>query len=113
MDLMGPELRTGKFANDIKEVELQKGNILVLVCTTPNFLGDDKKIACTYSKLPTIACPGQQILIADGSLVLTVLGTDVSYGEVICRIENTTTLGETKKVCLPGLELLVLPTITS
>jgi len=34
--------------------------------------------------------PGQSILVADGSLVLTVLEVDVSIGEVKCRIEVRT-----------------------
>lgn len=36
---------------------------------------------------------GQQILVADGSLVLTVLTTDEPQREVVCRIENTCEIG--------------------
>jgi pyruvate kinase len=54
---------------------------------------------------------GQQILVADGSLVLTVLSTDLTTGDVSCRIENNATIGERKNMNLPGV-IVDLPTFT-
>jgi pyruvate kinase len=55
--------------------------------------------------------PGQQILCADGSLVLSVLSTDVPNGEITCRIENNASIGERKNMNLPGVKV-DLPTFT-
>lgn len=49
--------------------------------------------------------PGQTILSAYGSLVLTVISTDVAAGEAVCRIENDFCIGERKNMNLPGGEL--------
>lgn len=55
--------------------------------------------------------PGNQILVADGSLVLTVLQCDEAAGEVSCRIENHASIGERKNMNLPGV-VVDLPTFT-
>lgn len=55
--------------------------------------------------------PGQHILCADGSLVLTVLSTDEPQREVVCRIENNCEIGERKNMNLPGVKV-ELPTFT-
>lgn len=72
--------------------------------------GDKTKLACTYEALPTSVKPGQQILVADGSLVLTVLSCDAGAGEVSCRIENNAAIGERKNMNLPGV-VVDLPTL--
>jgi pyruvate kinase len=50
-------------------------------------------------------------LVADGSLVLTVLSTDIATGDVACRIENNAAIGERKNMNLPGV-VVDLPTFT-
>ena len=110
LDTKGPEIRSGFFANDAKKINLTKGETLVLT-SDYHFKGDSKKLACSYASLATSVSPGQQILVADGSLVLTVLSTDVSAGEVSCRIENNASIGERKNMNLPGVEV-DLPTFT-
>jgi pyruvate kinase len=55
--------------------------------------------------------PGQSILVADGSLVLTVKSTDEAKGEVTCNIENNASIGERKNMNLPGV-VVDLPTLT-
>ena len=110
LDTKGPEIRSGFFANDAKKINLTKGETLVLT-SDYHFKGDAKKLACSYASLATSVSPGQQILVADGSLVLTVLSTDVSAGEVSCRIENNASIGERKNMNLPGVEV-DLPTFT-
>lgn len=109
LDTKGPEIRTGFFAEGNK-IKLVKGESLVLT-SDYSFKGDSKKLACSYKSLATSVKPGQQILVADGSLVLTVLTTDVSNSEVTCRIENNAAIGERKNMNLPGV-IVDLPTLT-
>ena len=110
LDTKGPEIRTGFFANDVKKIELQKGERLTLT-TDYHFKGDSTKLACSYPNLARSVHPGNQILVADGSLVLTVVSTDPAAGEVECRIENNAEIGERKNMNLPGV-VVDLPTFT-
>ena len=71
----------------MSKIDLVKGETLVLT-TDYNYKGDCKKLACSYPELAATVTPGQQILVADGSLVLTVLSVDHSTAEVSCRIEK-------------------------
>merc|ERR1712032_550766 len=73
--------------------------------------GDNKKVACSYPALCTSVTTGQSILVADGSLVLTVLSIDAPAGEITCRVENDCSIGERKNMNLPGV-IVDLPTLT-
>lgn len=110
LDTKGPEIRTGFFANDAKKITLTKGETLILT-SDYEFLGDSKKIACSYIALAKSVTVGQQILVADGSLVLVVTSIDSATGEVHCRIENSCSIGERKNMNLPGV-IVDLPTLT-
>ncbi len=110
LDTKGPEIRSGFFEEGVKKISLVKGETIVLT-TDYAFKGNSKKLACSYPSLPKSVTPGQQILVADGSLVLTVLETDVPGGEVSCRIENNAEIGERKNMNLPGV-VVDLPTLT-
>jgi pyruvate kinase len=92
------------------KVDLVKGASLVLTSDT-NYRGDHHKLACSYEKLASSVCTGQQILVADGSLVLTVLSCDIPNNEITCRIENNCSMGERKNMNLPGVKV-DLPTFT-
>ena len=109
LDTKGPEIRSGFFAEG-KKIHLSKGETVTLT-SDYSFKGDNKKLACSYSALAKSVSPGQQILVADGSLVLTVLTTDEPNGEVTCRIENNASIGERKNMNLPGV-VVDLPTLT-
>jgi pyruvate kinase len=110
LDTKGPEIRTGFFANDAKKIDLKKGESIILT-SDYSYKGDSHKLACSYDHLATSVTGGQQILVADGSLVLTVLTTDPSLQEITCRIENNTSIGERKNMNLPGVKV-DLPTFT-
>eukprot|EP00562_Extubocellulus_spinifer_P014857 CAMPEP_0178566400 /NCGR_PEP_ID=MMETSP0697-20121206/14732_1 /TAXON_ID=265572 /ORGANISM="Extubocellulus spinifer, Strain CCMP396" /LENGTH=546 /DNA_ID=CAMNT_0020200185 /DNA_START=33 /DNA_END=1673 /DNA_ORIENTATION=- len=111
LDTKGPEIRTGFFAGDgVDKIHLEKNKEIVLT-SDYTYLGDKTKIACSYAKLASSVDPGQEILIADGSLVLTVLECDEPQGEVRCRIMNDVSIGERKNMNLPGVEV-DLPTFT-
>ena len=109
LDTKGPEIRTGFFASGNKII-LNKGENIILT-SDYSFKGDSSKLACSYEQLATSVNPGQSILVADGSLVLTVLSCEVASGEVTCRIENNAALGERKNMNLPGV-IVDLPTFT-
>jgi pyruvate kinase len=109
LDTKGPEIRTGFFAEGNK-IDLVKGETIVLTSDYA-FKGDAKKLACSYTALAKSVTPGQQILVADGSLVLVVLSCDIPAGEISCRIENNATIGERKNMNLPGV-IVDLPTLT-
>jgi pyruvate kinase len=110
LDTKGPEIRTGFFANDVKKINVVKGETIVLT-SDYDYKGDAKKLACSYPSLATSVQPGQQILMADGSVVLTVVSTDPTAKEVTCRIENNASFGERKNMNLPGV-IVDLPTLT-
>nr|AIT70014.1 pyruvate kinase [Sargassum thunbergii] len=109
LDTKGPEIRTGFLADkEKKKVELQKGQDLELT-TDYEFLGDKTKIACSYKSLPTSVHPGSKILVADGSLVLTVKA--ILDTGVMTEVMNNCVLGERKNMNLPGA-VVDLPTLT-
>lgn len=105
LDTKGPEIRT----RDLKqsEVELKAGETFIL--TTEDILGDEKKVAVTYSDLPKDVHPGSTILIDDGLIGLNV--EDVTDTEVICTITNGGILKNKKGVNIPGMKIN-LPGIT-
>lgn len=102
MDTKGPEIRSGFFADGKKKIDLKKGQNLVLT-TNYAFQGNENKLACSYPSLATSVTSGQSILVADGSLVLTVLAIDVAAGEITTRVENNASIGERKNMNLPGV----------
>ena len=110
LDTKGPEIRSGFFADGADKVHLKKGQNLVLTADY-SYKGNANKLACSYPQLSSSVSPGQSILCADGSLVLTVLETDESAGEVVCRVENDVSIGERKNMNLPGV-VVDLPTLT-
>lgn len=106
----GASVRTGVFKEGIDKLELSKGELITLTADY-TYKGDAHKLACSYETLASSVSVGQQLLIADGSLVLTVLSTDEPAREVTCRIENNATIGERKNMNLPGVKV-ALPTFT-
>jgi len=110
LDTKGPEIRTGFFAGGAKKIFLSKGDTLIMT-SDYDYLGNKSKLACSYPALASSVKVGQKVLVADGSLVLTVLTADVSAGEITCRIENNAAIGERKNMNLPGV-VVDLPTLT-
>jgi pyruvate kinase len=94
LDTKGPEIRTGFFADGKKKIDLVKGESIILT-SDYSFKGSSAKLACSYQSLAKSVRAGQEILVADGSLVLTVLSTDEALGEVTARIENNASIGGT------------------
>lgn len=110
LDTKGPEIRSGFFKEGVDKLELTKGEEIILTADY-SYRGDKHKLACSYEKIASSVKSGQQILVADGSLVLRVLSCDEPNREVICRIENNAVIGERKNMNLPGVKV-DLPTFT-
>jgi len=103
LDTKGPEIRTGFFQPKCNgKIHLKAGSEIE-VTTDYSYKGDETKIACTYDKLPKSVAKGSTILIADGSLVLTVL--ECLATSVKCRVENDQSIGERKNMNLPGVKV--------
>ena len=112
LDTKGPEIRSGFFDTEVmKKLELVKGQTLVLTGNYSYKAVDATKLACSYDQMAEDVKPGQQILVADGSLVLTVVSCDVPNKEVTCTVLNNCSLGERKNMNLPGVKVS-LPTFT-
>jgi len=110
LDTKGPEIRTGFFADGAKSIILKKGQDLILTADYSH-KGNSEKLACSYPNLAISVNPGQSVLVADGSLVLTVLSVNAANGEVTTRVENNAKIGERKNMNLPGV-VVDLPTLT-
>merc|ERR1740138_695297 len=103
LDTKGPEIRSGFFREDCGgKVELKAGQDLKLT-TDYDFKGDSSCIACTYKTLPTSVQPGNQILMADGSVVLEV--KECLPDGVMTTVMNNATIGERKNMNLPGVHV--------
>jgi pyruvate kinase len=70
LDTKGPEIRTGYLVGHAP-IHLTKGQHLEIL-TDYSIEGDNTQIACSYKDLPKSVSPGDQILIADGTLVTKV-----------------------------------------
>eukprot|EP00310_Coccolithus_braarudii_P000349 CAMPEP_0183380378 /NCGR_PEP_ID=MMETSP0164_2-20130417/125900_1 /TAXON_ID=221442 /ORGANISM="Coccolithus pelagicus ssp braarudi, Strain PLY182g" /LENGTH=510 /DNA_ID=CAMNT_0025557975 /DNA_START=55 /DNA_END=1587 /DNA_ORIENTATION=- len=103
LDTKGPEIRTGFFKEACGgKIHLKAGSALELT-TDYDYKGDETKFACTYKKLPESVSPGSTILIADGSLVLTVI--ECLSTSVKCTVQNDQSIGERKNMNLPGVKV--------
>jgi pyruvate kinase len=105
LDTKGPEIRTGFFKEECGgKIELKQGQDLKLV-TDYEYKGDSTCFACTYAALPTSVSPGNQILMADGSVVLEVKQCNPAEGSVDCIVMNNAKIGERKNMNLPGVHV--------
>ena len=100
-DLAGPKLRVGKFKRE--PVHLKAEQIFTL--TVDDVLGDETRVSVTYSQLPQEVKSGDRILLADGSIELTVLKTDAR--NVTCNVKVGGELSSKKGINLPGISLSV------
>ncbi|VEU39164.1 unnamed protein product [Pseudo-nitzschia multistriata] len=112
LDTKGPEIRTGLFDKSVlTQLELKRGDDFTLIGDYSYKANCSKKLGCSYEQIAESVKPGQQILVADGALVLTVVSSDVPNKEVTCRVENNASIGERKNICLPGIRV-DLPTFS-
>jgi pyruvate kinase len=99
LDLQGPKIRIGKFANG--QIELRSGAALTI--TTDDVIGDERRVATTYAGLPRDVKAGDQILLDDGYLSLAV--TQVRDREVDTIVVTGGILKNNKGINLPGVDV--------
>jgi pyruvate kinase len=99
LDTKGPEIRTGTFEGGAAELaEGRKFTILTKEC-----VGSAEFCSTSYAKLASIVKPGDNILIDDGLIGLTV---DESDGDRIqCTVHNGGVVKDHKSINLPGVHV--------
>jgi pyruvate kinase len=105
-DLQGPKLRIGVVENN--GVELVAGNEIVI--TTTECVGTAKRVYITYPQFPRDVKAGENILIDDGKLLLTVVETN-GKDEVRAVVSHGGILSSKKGVNLPNTKIS-LPCLT-
>lgn len=105
-DLQGPKLRIGVVENN--GVELVAGNEITI--TTVECIGTAERLYITYPQFPRDVKIGENILIDDGKLLLTVFDTN-GKDEVKARVSHGGTLSSKKGVNLPNTKIS-LPCLT-
>lgn len=104
LDTKGPEIRTGKLKD--KTLQLVAGREII-VTTDLSVVGDDKRIVIDYQDLAKSAKVGNKILIADGTIALTIKEI-LDEKSVKCVVNHTCILGENKNVHLPGISKIMM-----
>jgi pyruvate kinase len=100
LDLQGPKIRVGKFANG--QIELKPGAELTITTDT-SVVGDEKRVSTTYAQLPNDVKPGDHLLLDDGYLSLAV--TDVRDREVKTVVVTGGVLKNNQGINLPGVDV--------
>lgn len=98
-DLQGPKIRTGLMRNGSQQ--LSTGQEVQI--TTEEVEGADGVIPTIYRSLPQDVIPGDQILLDDGQLELTV--QRVEGEKVFCRVVTGGVLKDRKGINLPGVKV--------
>lgn len=106
-DLQGPKLRIGVVENN--SVELIAGKEITI--TTIECVGTAERVYITYPQFPKDVKAGENILIDDGKLLLTVLETN-GRDEVKAVISHGGILSSKKGVNLPNTKIS-LPCLTA
>jgi pyruvate kinase len=101
VDLQGPKIRLGKFADGPHELE--EGDILKI--TTDEVLGTKDLVSTTYKGLPGDVRPGDELLIDDGKVRVEVVDTDDST--VTTRTIVAGPVSNNKGINLPGVAVSV------
>jgi len=105
LDTKGPEIRTGQFAE--KEVELVEGQKFTL--TMDDVMGTNEICSVSYKNLINDVKPGDQILIDDGLIGMTV--SEIKGNNIICTVDNGGIVKNYKSINVPGVTVK-LPAIT-
>lgn len=99
LDTRGPEIRTGCLKNS--KIKLLEGQKFIL--TNREVPGDENEVQISYSNLPTEIEKGNNILLSDGLISLSV--EETTDTDIICKVVNGGELGERKGVNIPGVSI--------
>lgn len=101
VDLQGPKIRLGKFADGPHELEV--GDILTI--TTEDVLGTKELVGTTFAGLPNDVSAGDFLLIDDGKVKVKVLSTDGVRVVTECVVAGP--ISNNKGINLPGVAVNV------
>lgn len=97
-DLQGPKIRIQRFRHG--PVTLQEGQEFILDPELAPEGGDERGVGVAYSNLPRDVSPGDNVLLDDGQIRLTVGA--VTGSRVVCTVQVGGTLGDNKGINLQG-----------
>ena len=98
-DLQGPKIRLGNFAED--RVEWLPGELVTI--TTEDVVGTAARVSTTYARFADEVTIGQDVLIDDGRLLLTV--EEIVGPDVRCRVIEGGPVSNHKGISIPGAAL--------
>jgi len=109
LDTRGPEIRTGKLRHDHsgkETINLEAGSTLRLQTDAEwrDKGSTDTDLFIDYANLAKCLQPGSKVLLDDGTVICTVVSTNVADGTVTCITDNTGELRSRAGVNLPGAE---------
>ncbi|MCZ2157391.1 MAG: pyruvate kinase [Bryobacterales bacterium] len=97
LDLQGPKIRLGKFANTTETLE--EGDEFTI--TVEEVLGSRSRASTNFTNLVNDVGPGERILLNDGAVELRV--TDVTGPDVRCKVVKGGEVGDNKGINLPNI----------
>lgn len=118
LDTKGPEIRTGKLANDHsgKETVVLEHNAIITLHTdeaTRDKGSSNTDLYIDYAGLSKCLHPGMKVLLDDGAICLTVESIDAGSAKVMCKIDNTGELRSRAGVNLPLADTSDLPAMSA
>jgi len=105
VDLAGPKFRLGELPNG--EIDCHIDDVLTFVPGTKS--DDPSQLTCNYPKLVDELSAGDNVMLADGTVGLTV--ESVENGEAKCRVFDSGLIRSRQGINLPGVALSV-PALT-
>lgn len=100
LDTKGPEIRIKDFQNG--SVVLEEGQTFTLY-RDQSVAGDEKGVAITYPYLSEDVKVGNNILIDDGLISLTV--SAIKDGNIKCTVKNGGKISNKKSINIPGIDV--------
>jgi pyruvate kinase len=99
IDTRGPEVRVGKFKNDV--VEIEKGQIFMF--TTRKIAGTEKAVSVNYPLFHEGVKVGSKILASDGLLTFKVF--EIKDKDIYTIALNSGVISNNKSLFIPNLKL--------
>lgn len=109
LDTKGPEIRTAMLRNG-ENIELVKDQDVIVEAVGDDYTtfegykdAKETRIGLSYAKLCSSVSPGDRILLADGSIAITVQKI-LSPTEILGQVMGSCSLGQRKNCNLPGID---------
>jgi pyruvate kinase len=80
-DLPGPKVRTGKLADGLSSIRLERGARFLL--TTDDVAGTAERVGTSYRDLPTDVAIGNRLYLQDGQITLRIVGKTATEIETV------------------------------